>query len=155
MPLFGLSAVFPGIRSEKQRLEPTLNLLVDILFRPIIFNRMVEQTAPALDRIFQALADPTRRSMLRALARGERRIGDLAAPYSMSLAAASKHVKVLEAAGLVRRRVEGRAHICRLEPEPLAAARDWLGFYERFWTDRLDALGALLDDGGTIEEERR
>ncbi len=105
---------------------------------------MVEQRSAALDRVFHALADPTRRSMLRSLAAGEHTIGALAAPFAMTFAAASKHVKVLEGAGLVHRRVRGRSHFCRLEPGPLAAADEWLRFYERFWTSRLDALEALL-----------
>jgi DNA-binding transcriptional ArsR family regulator len=82
--------------------------------------------------------------MLRSLAEGDRNLGELAAPFDMSLAAASKHVKVLERAGLVRRLVKGRTHICRLEPAPLAAADDWLRFYEQFWNRKLDALDALL-----------
>ncbi|WP_232823471.1 helix-turn-helix transcriptional regulator [Dyella sp. C9] len=98
----------------------------------------------ALDDVFHALTDPTRRAMLRDLAGGERNIGELAAPFAMSLAAASKHVKVLERAGLVRRLVKGRTHLCRLEVAPLAAAGEWLRFYEPFWMDRLDALEALL-----------
>lgn len=101
-----------------------------------------EQTA--LDSVFHALADPTRRAMLAELSRGERKIGDLAAPFDMSFAAASKHVRVLEGAGLVRREVRGRAHICRLDAGPLAAADAWLKFYERFWTEKLDVLEALL-----------
>jgi DNA-binding transcriptional ArsR family regulator len=105
---------------------------------------MVEQSSIALDRVFHALADPTRRAMLRSLAAGEHNIGELAAPFSMSFAAASKHVRVLESAGLVRRRVEGRAHICRIEAVPLAAATEWLRFYEGFWGERFDALEALL-----------
>lgn len=84
--------------------------------------------------------------MLRRLADGERNIGDLAAPFAMSFAAASKHVKVLESAGLVRRRIEGRSHLCRIEPAPLAAADKWLRFYERFWTAKLDVLEALIKD---------
>lgn len=109
-----------------------------------IFNHMVEQHSASLDNVFHALADPTRRSMLRSLAAGERPIGELAAPFRMSFAAASKHVKVLESAGLVRRKVVGRRHLCRIEPSPLAAADRWLRFYERFWNKRLDALEALL-----------
>ncbi|WP_201314792.1 metalloregulator ArsR/SmtB family transcription factor [Dyella sp. EPa41] len=105
---------------------------------------MVESSAPALDAVFQALTDPTRRAMLRSLAAGDRNIGELAAPFDMSLAAASKHVKVLERAGLVRRAVRGRTHVCRLDPTPLAAADEWLRFYEQFWNRRLDALDALL-----------
>ncbi|MDB5394363.1 MAG: ArsR family transcriptional regulator [Rhodospirillales bacterium] len=105
---------------------------------------MVLEQAPTLDDVFHALADPTRRAMLRRLAAGERNIGELATPFSMSFAAASKHVRVLEVAGLVRRRVEGRSHICRLEPGPLRTADDWLRFYEGFWSSKLDDLGAIL-----------
>jgi DNA-binding transcriptional ArsR family regulator len=105
---------------------------------------MVEQHSAALDSVFHALADPTRRAMLRSLASGERPIGELAAPFRMSFAAASKHVKVLESAGLVRRKVVGRRHLCRIEASPLAAAERWLRYYERFWNKRLDALEALL-----------
>ncbi|AWK89951.1 ArsR/SmtB family transcription factor [Azospirillum thermophilum] len=110
---------------------------------------MVDNQAMILDGVFHALSDPTRRAMLRSLAEGERNIGELAAPFAMSLAAASKHVKVLEQAGLVRRRVVGRTHLCRIDPSPLAAAEDWLRFYERFWTGRLDRLEALLDQDET------
>lgn len=105
---------------------------------------MVEQKAVRLDRVFRALADPTRREMLRSLAVQERTVGELAEPFRISLAAASKHVKTLERAGLVRRAVHGRTHFCRLDPKPLAGAHEWLSFYERFWTERLDALEELL-----------
>lgn len=105
---------------------------------------MPDTQAAILDRTFHALADPTRRAMLRRLASGEQSIGELAAPFTMSFAAASKHVRVLESARLVRRRVEGRSHICHLEAAPLAAADDWLRFYERFWNQQLDALEAVL-----------
>ncbi len=105
---------------------------------------MVDQETGRLDAIFHALADPTRREMLRNLAARERSVGELAAPFRMSLAAASKHVKALERAGLLRRTVQGRTHLCRLAPEPLADVHAWLRFYERFWSERLDALEALL-----------
>ncbi len=82
--------------------------------------------------------------MLRTLSAGERSVGELAAPFSMSLAGASKHVKVLEGAGLVRREIRGRTHLCRLDAARLAEAQAWLRYYERFWTGRLDALDALL-----------
>ena len=98
----------------------------------------------ALDGVFRALGDPTRRAMLRLLAAGERTIGELAAPFSMTFAGASKHVKVLEGAGLVRRTVRGRTHVCRLEAAPLAAADAWLRYYAAFWDDRIDALEAQL-----------
>ena len=105
---------------------------------------MVELSQQRLDTVFHALGDTTRRQMLRALGDGERTVGELAKPFTMSLAAASKHVKALEAAGLVRREVRGRTHFCRLDPGPLASAHHWLSSYARFWSDRLDALEGLL-----------
>ena len=105
---------------------------------------MVELKAPELSDIFHALSDPTRRRMLVELTSGERTVGQLALPFAMSLAAASKHIKVLESAGLIQREVRGRAHLCRLDPGPLESAHEWLSFYERFWTARLDILDRLL-----------
>ena len=105
---------------------------------------MVELQPARLDAVFHALGDATRRSMLRDLAAGQRTVGELAAPFDMSLAAASKHVKALERAGLVRRTIQGRTHLCRLEARPLEGAHDWIGFYERFWSGRLDVLEGLL-----------
>ena len=102
---------------------------------------MVEQN---LDAVFHALADPTRRAMLGQLAERERTIGELATPFHMSFAGASKHVRVLENAGLVKRTVRGRTHLCRLEAARLAEADAWLRRYERFWSDNLDRLEALL-----------
>ncbi len=110
----------------------------------LIFNHMVEHETARLDAVFHALGDATRRRMLRALADGERTVGGLAAPFEISLAAASKHVRALERAGLVRRAVAGRTHRLRLAPGPLASAHQWLGFYERFWSGRLDVLERLL-----------
>jgi DNA-binding transcriptional ArsR family regulator len=104
---------------------------------------MVERSVN-LDNVFRALGDPTRRAMLRRLATQERTVGELAEPFRMSLAAASKHIMTLEAAGLVRRTVRGRVHFCQLNPRPLAEADDWLRSYERLWTKRLEALEALL-----------
>ncbi len=105
---------------------------------------MVELDTPQLDAVFHALGDATRRRMLRELANGERTVSRLAEPFAMSLAAASKHIKALENAGLIRREVRGRTHLCRLAPGPLASAHQWLAFYERYWTDRLDVLDQLL-----------
>lgn len=117
-----------------------------------MFNRMVERHAGrtseadprVLDRIFRALGDRTRRDMLRRLADGDRTVGELAEPCDMSLAAASKHVRVLERAGLVRRTVRGRTHHCRLAAARLSEAQRWLAFYQRFWTARFDALDRML-----------
>jgi len=105
---------------------------------------MVELLAPRLDAVFHALGDATRRRMLRELAGGERTVGQLAAPFAISLAAASKHIKALEQAGLIQREVRGRTHLCRLDPGPLASAHQWLAAYEGFWTGRLDVLDRLL-----------
>jgi DNA-binding transcriptional ArsR family regulator len=104
---------------------------------------MVEQSAH-LNAVFHALSDPTRRAMLGQLAERERTIGELATPFSMSFAGASKHVRVLENAGLVTRTIRGRTHLCRLRAARLAEANAWLRRYERFWTDRLDMLEQLL-----------
>src|SRR4051795_486413 len=108
-----------------------------------MLNRMVEQYAH-LDAVFHALSDPTRRAMLGQLADRELTIGELATPFSMSFAGASKHVRVLENAGLVKRSIQGRTHLCRLQAARLAEANEWLKRYERFWSDRLDTLEALL-----------
>lgn len=105
---------------------------------------MVERRSARLDPVFHALADPTRRAMVRRLAAAERTVGELAEPFAMTLAAASKHIRVLERAGIVRRTIRGRTHICRLDPTPLRAAGDWLRYYERFWSERLDALDDLI-----------
>lgn len=105
---------------------------------------MVNNQSQRLDDIFGALSDRTRREMLRSLAAGERSVGELAAPFDMTLAAASKHIKVLEHAGLVRRTVQGRTHLCRLEAQPLHTGLEWLRYYEKFWNQRLDALDAAL-----------
>lgn len=116
---------------------------------------MVELQTPEMNSVFHALGDATRRQMLRDLARGERTVSELAEPFAMSLAAASKHIKVLEGAGLIRREVRGRAHFCRLEPGPLASAHEWLGFYKRFWTSRLDLLEQLLRDEDVAKGKTR
>lgn len=105
---------------------------------------MVEQRSEQLDAVFHALADPTRREMVRRLSRRECCVTELAAPFDMTLAAASKHLKALERAGLVHRTVQGRTHVCRLDPRPLASAQAWLRSYEQFWNQRLEALDALF-----------
>lgn len=97
-----------------------------------------------LDSTFRALADPTRRGMLTDLALGQKSIGELAEPFQMSLAGASKHVKVLEEAGLLSRRKVGRTHFVTLNAAPLAEAEQWLKQWETFWTTRLDRLEALI-----------
>jgi DNA-binding transcriptional ArsR family regulator len=106
-------------------------------------NHMVDDQI-AMDAVFHALASQARRDMLARLSAGPLTVGQLAAPLDMSLAAAAKHVQVLERAGLIRRTIDGRRHICRLEPGPLASAHAWLAFYQRHWSDRMDALEDLF-----------
>lgn len=106
---------------------------------------MVEHSRPAeLDRIFSALADPTRRAILRALTRRPGTINEIARPFPVSLNAVSKHVMVLERAGLVRREIRGREHHCWIEPRPLREADQWLEYYRQFWEQRMDALEAYI-----------
>ncbi|HKA08392.1 MAG TPA: metalloregulator ArsR/SmtB family transcription factor [Gemmataceae bacterium] len=107
---------------------------------------MVQDQSRSLDRVFHALAHPARRAMLRRLADGERNLTELAAPLRMSFPAASKHVRVLERARLVRRRVVGRTHICRIEGQPLAQANGWLESYRELWESNFERLDALLDE---------
>lgn len=116
---------------------------------------MVEYQTLQMDSVFHALGDATRRQMLRDLTGGGRTVSALAQPYAMSLAAASKHIRVLEHAGLIRREVRGRSHICRLDPAPLASAHEWLGSYERFWNNRLDLLEQLLREEDVSKERAR
>ncbi|GLQ54391.1 ArsR/SmtB family transcription factor [Devosia nitrariae] len=108
---------------------------------------------PQLDHTLIALADPTRRAILRRLAEGEARVTDLAAPFAISLNSVSKHIKLLERAELVERRREGREHILRFRPEPLTAAQAWIESQQTYWTGRLRALDALLTAEGGKERE--
>ncbi|HUO81810.1 MAG TPA: metalloregulator ArsR/SmtB family transcription factor [Gammaproteobacteria bacterium] len=105
---------------------------------------MVDYASAQLDAVFHALADPTRRAMLRSLTDQDQSISELAAPFDMSLEAVSKHVKVLERAGLVQRTVQGRTHLCRLDARPMHGGLEWMRHYERFWNRRLDRLDDLL-----------
>ena len=117
-----------------------LNISADI---PIL-NHMVEYD---LNRVFHALANPTRRAILDRLALREATVSHLSRPLPLSFAAVSKHLGVLENAGLVTREMRGRERLCRLNPAALEDARTWLEFHERFWTDRLDALDVLAATG--------
>lgn len=107
---------------------------------------MVNYNSSTLDTVFSALADPTRRAILAQLAEGDITVKQLAEPYSMSLPAISKHLKVLEKAGLLKREIDGRIHRCHLEAAPLGAAADWISYYKQFWESRLDSLAQYLED---------
>jgi DNA-binding transcriptional ArsR family regulator len=112
---------------------------------------MVEDVTE-LDAVFHALANGARREILGRLAACPLTVGELAEPLSMSLAAASKHIKVLERVGLVEQTVIGRRHVCRLVARPLAPAADWLRLYQRHWEKRLDAFESLFRPGSAPDE---
>ena len=116
---------------------------------------MVDYPSEQLDRVFHALADPTRRALLRSLVDRDQSISELARPFDISLEAVSKHVKVLERAGLVRRTVEGRTHICRLDAEPMHGGLEWIRHYEQYWNRKLDALEDLLHSEGRAARKSR
>ncbi len=100
----------------------------------------------SLDTALYAVADPTRRRIIERLMRGPARVTDLAAPFSMSLNGVSKHLKVLEGAGLLKRTCRGREHVLALRPQPIRRIQAWSSQFERFWTDRLDALARQLEN---------
>jgi DNA-binding transcriptional ArsR family regulator len=106
---------------------------------------MVEYSAKVLDRTFGALADPTRRRILAQLAKGEDCVTNLARPHAMSLAAVSKHLMVLEKAGLVKRRRDGRVHSLALDARPMQEAQAWLDRYRKFWEANLDQFEKYLE----------
>jgi DNA-binding transcriptional ArsR family regulator len=102
-------------------------------------------TEDRLDRVFHALANRTRRALLKRLTAGAAKVTDLAEPFGMSLNAISKHLMVLEEAGLVRRTVNGRIHSCALDAGPMATAEEWLSAYEKYWTNQLDRLADFVE----------
>src|SRR6202165_4699498 len=106
---------------------------------------MVKHSSAALNRVFAALADPTRRRILAHLTRGDKCVTHLARPYAMSLPEVSKHLRVLEKAGLLRRRRYGRVHEMQLEAKPLKQAAQWVEEYRKFWEGSLDRLGDYLE----------
>ena len=126
---------------------PTFNISVEYLFpstsrATVIVNKMVEDQV--LDRAYAALADPTRRSLLKTLRGGDARITDLAAPLPMTFAGVSRHIGVLESAGLVRREVRGREHWLSLQPDGLTMAQKWIDEQTELWSTRADALSERL-----------
>ena len=116
---------------------------------------MVESNAAQLDSIFHALSDATRRAILRDVARAEKTVTEIARPYPVSLAAVSKHLKVLEAAELIEREKRGSYQMVRLNAKTLRSAEEWLAYYETFWTRQLDALQTYLEEGEGYGHTRR
>jgi DNA-binding transcriptional ArsR family regulator len=107
---------------------------------------MVKYSDDSLDAIFSALADPTRRAILSRLTEGEVTVGELAEPFDMSLPAVSKHLRVLELAGLLVQEKDGRIRRCHLNAEPLQEAAEWISHYRQFWEEQFDQLSAFLKD---------
>jgi DNA-binding transcriptional ArsR family regulator len=116
---------------------------------------MVNYSSRTLNRTFAALADPTRRRILAHLARGEKCVTRLAKPHAMSLPAVSKHLRVLERAGLLRRRRYGRMHEMRLDAKPLRQAAQWVEEYRKFWQGSLDRLAEYLENENRPSEKRK
>ena len=106
---------------------------------------MVKYSESELDTAFGALADPTRRAILARLALGDASVGELAAPFDMSLPAVSKHLRILEEAGFLIREKQGRVHRCYLDAKPMQSVSDWIEVYRRFWEDQLDSLAEYLE----------
>ncbi len=119
-----------------------------------IVNHMVLDRSPRLDLVFRALGHPARRAIIRQLSSGERSLSELASPLSMTFPAASKHVRVLEGAKLVRRRIAGRQHLCRLHAAPLKEAMLWTEQFRRNWETRFNALDSLLEEMKSEEQSR-
>ena len=113
---------------------------------------MTETRSDGLNAIFAALSDPTRRMILERLSRGDATPGELARPLRMSWPAVTKHLRVLERAGLLQRRRSGRSHILTLEAEPIRRADEWIATYRRFWEGSLDALADYLERGVSKSE---
>jgi DNA-binding transcriptional ArsR family regulator len=113
-----------------------------------IVNPMVKQSPASLDAVFSALADPTRRQIVKRLSAGDASVSELAEPFEMSLPAVSKHLGVLEDAGLLTREKEGRVRHCRLVPEPMQEALEWIARYGRFWEQQFDSLAQYLSETG-------
>jgi DNA-binding transcriptional ArsR family regulator len=121
----------------------------------LTLNQMVKYSSETLNRTFAALADPTRRRILAHLARGDKRVTHLARPHAMSLPAVSKHLRVLEKAGLLRRRRYGRVHEMQLDAKPLKQAAQWVEEYRKFWEGSLDRLAEYLERTAPPTKQKR
>jgi DNA-binding transcriptional ArsR family regulator len=151
-----------GCRSTEQCAFPLLRLQVKVEFficsavwSILLLNQMVKYSSRTLNRTFAALADPTRRRILAHLARGDKCVTHLAKPHAMSLPAVSKHLRVLEKAGLLRRRRYGRVHEIRLDAEPLRQAAQWVEEYRKFWQGSLDRLAEYLEKENRPSAKRK
>ena len=121
-------------------------LLLDTNAYLLLFNHMVKYNNEELTAVFHALADPTRRKLIEILTRGPRSVTDLAASFSISLPAVSKHLKIMESAGVINRQQKGRVHEMSLRPESLEMGTEWLAWHKDFWRANLSALKSYLED---------
>lgn len=155
--MLGGACIGAGALTEPRRCALARRRLrdrVDIVKPSGILSHMVLDRSPRLDRVFHALAHPARRAIVRQLSGGERNLSELAAPLRMTFPAATKHVRVLEGADLVRRRVIGREHRCRLHAGPLKDAVDWTEQFREHWEARFEALDTLLEEMKSQEAPR-
>jgi DNA-binding transcriptional ArsR family regulator len=136
--------VYDGLQARENTCEKKLKLFLRQFWFSLLFNHMVKCLPRSLNRTFAALADPTRRRILEDLAGGDRCVTDLARPYRMSLPGVSKHLRVLERAGLVRRKRDGRVHRLKLEAKPMREAQAWIEEYRKFWEESFDRLDDYL-----------
>jgi DNA-binding transcriptional ArsR family regulator len=120
-----------------------------------LFNHMVKHSSRSLDATFAALADPTRRRILEALSKGQRRVTHLAEPFSISLPAVSRHLRVLEDAGLLKRKRHGREHRIELDSAPMREALRWIERYRKFWEGSLEALAHYLENNNQPNQRRK
>jgi len=127
----------------------------DLIYNHMVMERFDQEAQPGnLDAVFAALADPTRRAILSRLAAGEASVNEIAAPFEMSQPAVSKHLKVLQRAGLIERAVDKQRRPARLKAEPMAAAVRWLEEFHQFWSSSFDQLDDLLDELKNAETKR-
>jgi DNA-binding transcriptional ArsR family regulator len=143
------------VAAIRQFLQIVTNKYLQGVKIPLIVNQMVKYSPTTLNRTFAALADPTRRRILAHLTRGDLRVTDLARPHAMSLPAVSKHLRVLEKAGLLRRRRYGRVHEMQLDAKPLKKAAQWVQEYRKFWEGSLDRLAEYLEKENRPSEKRK
>lgn len=123
-------------------------------FSSLTFTHMGEHNSAQLDAVFGAVADSTRRAILAQLATSSARVTDIAAAYPISLNSVSKHIRMLERAGLVERTVLGRDHILSLNAQAMADADEWMSYYRQFWTDRLEALDKMVQRKRRIAKQK-
>jgi len=145
-----------SVRSSLYGFKRTLKFFICTAVVSILsLNQMVKYSSRTLNRTFAALADPTRRRILAHLARGDKCVTHLAKPHAMSLPAVSKHLRVLEKAGLLRRRRYGRVHEMRLDAKPLRQAAQWVEEYRKFWQGSLDRLAKYLESATPEKKKTR